>query len=389
VKKPLRVTEITASVSREAGGLLGSVLRISQEAKKNGIEIRVLGTEDGHTIEDTPLWAPVSIEAFPISGPKRFAYSPALGGRLMTLESDIVHLHGLWQFPALAVARWAARTHRPYLVSPHGMLEPWALKYSRAKKAVMSFLFQKNCLRNAKCLLATSKQEAQSIRLAGYQNAIAVVPNGVEVPAVIPERRPVLAQRRRALFLSRVHPKKGLLNLVEAWNRVRPAGWELAIVGPDEGGHLAEVQVAIHTCGLADQVFYDGEVWDDAAKWECYFAAELFVLPTFSENFGLVIAEALGCGVPVITTRGAPWSELESNGCGWWIDATVEALEHALREATNLAPAKLLAMGANGRKLVLDRYPWDVVGRQISDVYRWMAGTIERPEYVIDEKETP
>jgi glycosyltransferase involved in cell wall biosynthesis len=181
--------------------------------------------------------------------------------------------------------------------------------------------------------------EGENVRRAGFNNPIALIPNGVELPAALekPEIRNQKSAVRRALFLSRIHPKKGLLNLVKAWDAVQksearsqkpevgipasdfrsPASdkWELLIVGPDEGGHLAEVQAAVRNAGLERQIHFHGEVMGED-KIECYRGADLFVLPSFSENFGLVIAEALSCGVPVITTRETPWEELETHRFG-------------------------------------------------------------------------
>ena len=175
--------------------------------------------------------------------------------------------------------------------------------------------------------------EVEDIRRSGLSQPAIIAPNGVDVPEGV--RRIRTEGRRKALFVSRVHPKKGLVNLVRAWADVRPEGWEIVIVGPDEGGHRAEVTAVARELDV-QEITWTGEVRDEA-KWGLYFDADLFVLPTFSENFGIVVAEALAAGVPAITTTGAPWGVLNERRCGWWIDVGVEPLAAALREATGLS----------------------------------------------------
>src|SRR5258707_9941459 len=152
--------------------------------------------------------------------------------------------------------------------------------------------------------------------------------------------------------------------MIEAWNRVRPQGWELLIAGPDEGGHFAEVRAKVRACGLAERITFAGEVWGEA-KIKLYCESELFVLPSFSENFGLVIAEALGCGVPVITTRATPWAELEQRDCGRWIEVGIEPLVRALRQAVSLPPETLRQMGRRGRELITANYGWAPLAKKI------------------------
>lgn len=185
---------------------------------------------------------------------------------------------------------------------------------------------------------------------------------------------------RVALFLSRVHPKKGVVELVKAWALAAPAGWRLRIAGPDEGRHWAEVARLVSQLGLGSAVDYVGPV-AGAHKAALYREADLFVLPTFSENFGLVVAEALAYGLPVITTRGAPWADLETYGCGWWIETGMEPLVPALRAAMALSNAERRAMGERGRVYVR-RYDWDVIAAETLALYRWVLGQGERPACV-------
>lgn len=381
----MNAVHVTSSVSRLAGGLFVSVPHLMRSINAAGqVKLQVLGLQDAKTAEDMAAWIPLEVRAYPVAGPERFGYAPGMIGDLLDSKPDLVHLHGLWKYPSLAVLRWARRTRKPFIVSPHGMLEPWSLQQSRVFKKFASALYQGSCLRDATCIRATSALEAKSIRLAGYSNRIALIPNGVKLPETPLARPPQQPnQRRRALFLSRIHPKKGLLNLVEAWRAIDPPGWELVIAGPDEGGHLADVKALVAALGLSERIVFCGEVLGDA-KTRLYCESDLFVLPSFSENFGLVIAEALSCELPVITTRATPWQELEEHRCGWWIEVGVKPLIRSLREAMSLPPEALREMGVRGRELVQKRYGWKSIGVTMFKVYEWMLGREPKPDCVIE-----
>lgn len=307
----------------------------------------------------------------------------SLGREVRVGTPDLLHSHGLWTPVNHWTARLACRAGIPLVIQPRGMLEPWALAYRSWKKRLALLLYQRRDLVSAVLLVATAEQEAENFRQLGLRQPIAIIPNGTDLPEwrdrVDPKGSP-----RTMLFLSRIHQKKGLLNLVRAWQIVRPTGWKMVIAGPDEGGHQQIVDAAIQQAGLQDDFEFTGSVYGDA-KEALYRLAEVFVLPTFSENFGLVVAEALACGVPVITTKGAPWEGLHTHRCGWWIDIGVEPLAAALREATALPPDTLRDMGRRGRAYVEQNFGWPHIAQQMLSVYRWVLGQSEKPDCVITD----
>lgn len=297
----------------------------------------------------------------------------------------LIHSHGTWA----PVNHWATRAavsrKIPLISQPRGMLEPWALNHKALKKKIAMALFQRRDLESAALFIATAAMEYESIRALGLRQPVAVIPNGVLFGAIpVPDSSAVASvphrPERLALFLSRVHPKKGIPTLLNAWALAAPQGWRLQIAGPDEGGHLAEVMALARKLGIDHAVDYLGELAGDA-KAQAYLGADLFVLPTFSENFGVVVAEALAHGLPVITTRGAPWADLETFGCGWWVDIGLDPLVLALREAMALTDDERRAMGERGRDYVR-RYDWGDIARQTIDVYRWVLGQGPQPDCV-------
>lgn len=300
-------------------------------------------------------------------------------------SSAIIHSHGLWHPANHWAARFARRRGLPLVVHPRGMLEPWALSHKGWKKSLALTLFQRNDLNRARVLIATSPEECRNIRLVGLTPPIAVIPNGVEleVNSCREQKSLAPARMRKVLFLSRVHQKKGLLNLVEAWAQIRPQGWLLQIAGPDEGGHLVEVLAAARSRRVDDAIEYLGEV-DGVEKSAAYTNADLFVLPTYSENFGVVVAEALAHGLPVITTKGAPWSDLERHYCGWWIEIGVAPLAAALQTAMALSDDERRQMGERGRHYV-QRYKWADIAGQMMAVYRWVLDGGAPPACIVTD----
>ena len=295
----------------------------------------------------------------------------SLRNHFVDCEIQIVHDNGVWLPANHASARASKAAACPLVLSPRGMLEPWSLQHHSWKKRVAWRLYQRRDVARASVIHATSMMEADNLRSLGIRQPIAIIPNGVDIPDHgTPDHQPDRTERT-VLFLSRLHPKKGLLNLVSAWKQVSPTGWRAVVAGPDENDHQAQIQQAVRAAGLERSFSFVGPV-DGGAKSRLYRHADLFVLPTFSENFGVVIAEALAHGLPVITTRGTPWKEMETEQCGWWIDIGVEPLANALQIAMSLSDAEREAMGSRGRRWVSRCFSWSGVALEMRAVYEWI-----------------
>ena len=275
---------------------------------------------------------------------------------------DLVHIHAIWSPILHKVSNWAHGTNVPIVWSPHGMLTPWAMNNKRLKKLLGWMLYQKRDLAKAALIHVTASSEEEDIKRLGLANKCLIAPLGVEIEVGARHDEPN-AGKKTLLFVSRVQRKKGLLNLVKAWaslpSQIR-ANWRVRIVGPDQEGHEAEVKAECERLGVADDWLFIGPRYGEDLHGE-YANADVFVLPTHSENFGSVVIEALSHGVPVVTTKGAPWSELEERHCGWWIDIGVEPLTDALKATMSLDEVQRREMGARGRALVEEKYTWNAV----------------------------
>jgi glycosyltransferase involved in cell wall biosynthesis len=300
-------------------------------------------------------------------------------------EIDILHDNGIWLAHNHRLAVLAERRGIPRVLSTRGMLEPWALSHKRFKKKLAWWLYQRGDLKQAHCYITTGDAEARNLRRLGLGVPIVTVPNGVDVPEEQPwnvglayEGEVRNGKKRIALFLGRIYPIKGLPMLIEAWARVRPDGWSLRIAGPDEAGHKKQLERAVSAAGLGEVVSFTGSI-EPQMKKSTFLGADLFVLPTHSESFGMAVAEALAHGVPVLTTKAAPWSILQEGGCGWWVNATVDGLAEGLHQATSLETEALRHMGRKGRALVADQFNWKRVADLMLSTYEEVVANAGRP----------
>jgi len=336
------------------------------------------------------------VRVFPVVGPASVSFSPAAERWARSPEAagfPVLHQHGIWQAFSRVTLRWRERLRRPTVVAPHGSLGQAVLAYSPWKKALAKLAYEGRNLARASCLHATAAGELRELRELGLRNPVAVLPNGVSESwlssvgdgARFRSGHALPADARILLYISRIHRKKGLLTLVEAFARNRRPldGWTLVVAGPGyDPPYLAAVEAMIAEEGLASRVHLVGEL-RGAARRDAFAAAELMVLPSLNENFGLVVAEALGVGVPVIATRGVvAWEMLEAERIGWWVHPDLASLEDAMLAAARLSPGELAEMGGRGRALILRDYRWGPIARHTLELYAWLAGDAPRPEFV-------
>ena len=381
----MEVVQVIAGLDQRDGGPSYSVPRLAAALTTGGIRNSVLSVanEVAGGRADTFFYRQSWVQLPMLSGLRA---SSALKSALYlrARSADLLHVHGLWLMPNV-YAGWAARrVQKPLVVSPRGMVAPAALAFSPRKKAVFWRLLQAHAYAKAALWHATSEEEAADIRRFGVHAPIAVIPNGIDLPVGVATHADTALQRT-LLFLSRLHPKKNVAGLLEAWRRTAPdrPEWQLVIAGPDEGGHRAALAAQVAKDAIP-RVQFAGPLYG-AEKAALVSRTDLFVLPTLSENFGIAVAELLAAGVPAIVTKGAPWEGLETHRAGWWIDHGVAPLEAALRTATALPAAERRAMGARGRDWMGRDFGWDGIGRDMAGVYRWVLGQADCPACVLTD----
>jgi len=374
---PLICRQIVASVDDAAAGPSYSVTALSAALGRRGHDSAVMAV--GRRVPEPGL----EIFAQDFAGvpvANRLMLSRGLASALDDAagQSAVLHMHGLWLMPNLYPARAAQHHGVPLIVSPRGMLGADALAFSSRRKKLVWALGQRRALETATCFHATADSEAEDIRRAGLSAPVAVIPNGIDIP----EGEPDMAART-VLHLGRLHPKKGIDRLVAAWASVadRHPDWRLRIVGPSEIGCREALERQVRDLS-APRVDFQGPLFG-ADKLAVYRQAGLFVLPTLNENFGMVVAEALAAGIPVICTKGAPWRGLKTEHCGWWIDHGPDAIAAALDAALALPEVERAAMGARGRAWMARDFGWDGIAARMADVYTWCLGRSDRPDCVV------
>ena len=354
----MRILHIIGSLDESAGGPSRSVPQTCNELAGLGISIELI-TRPSDTLIEIKKTSGLKLTLFSLKQLSKFANS-------LTKDScDLIHLQHIWTPYIHVMARASRKAGIPYLITPRGMLEPWIMNRHHWKKVLAMTLYQRRDIRQASALHATCEMEKNNIRSLGFNNPIEIIPNGLDLSKVPTERTEFGS--RKIVFLSRIHPKKGIELLLEAWKRLNRRGWRLDIAGDGDPAYITQLEETIKNEKI-EGVQYVGPQYE-TDKWRFLKSGDLFILPSYSENFGIVVAEALATGIPVITTTGTPWQELQTNNCGWWIDLSVDQLVTTLDEAMHTDPEQLHQMGQRGRRLIHEKYDIKVVAQKMGAFY--------------------
>jgi glycosyltransferase involved in cell wall biosynthesis len=370
----MRVIQVVPAIAEEASGPSYSVVRLCQSLIDQGQEVTLAALD----------WAPMPspppfLKTFPLRwGPRRLGRSPAmrrwLDEQVQSKSVNLLHSHGMWQMNAVYPG-WAARKGNINLVvSPRGAFSEWALQYGSVMKKAFWPALQRPALAHATCFHATAASEFEDIRRQGFSQPVAIIPNGIDIPN-LPPKQP--GDCRTLLFLGRVHRVKGLDMLLPAWRGVqsRFPDWRLVIAGSDDGyygksGYLEELHQLAQNLGI-ERIEFVGALYG-TAKTQAYQDADLYILPSYSENFGVTVAEALAAGTPAIVSKGAPWEGLDTHEAGWWIDRGVDPLVVCLEDALGRSRDDLGQMGQQGRIWIEAEFAWPQIGAQMAATYQWL-----------------
>jgi glycosyltransferase involved in cell wall biosynthesis len=370
----MKIRQIVPSLERQHGGPSRSVHALARAQTALGQSVELLTTASDAPPEgrETANGA-LRIRVLRRDPPDRICPSAGLKKALLSGACDVVHHHALW-LRTLDYAHRAARAHRvPLVVSPRGMMAPWAWNHHRWRKAAAALLLHPGALRAVHGWHATSNQEAKDIAALGFHQPICVAPNGVDAPREEDleaarrywmARLPQPAPKRIALFYSRFHRKKRLLELLDLWASTPAPDWHLLVVGIPAEFSVAKLAGEVARRGLSGRV----SVHDGTDAPPPYAAASLFLLPSHDENFGLVIAEAMAAGIPVVVTDTTPWREIQTRVVGWCVPWT--DFGAALNQAVGMPAEQLRARGEAARAWVLDNFSWSKSAALLLDFYR-------------------
>lgn len=288
---------------------------------------------------------------------------------LALIKPDIVHVNCCWDPMSSFTVFWAKSKGIPVIITPHGMLEPWVIAKNHWTKKVPALVFyQSRSLKMADCLIATAQSEKDNLLKLGYNKNVELVPNGIDIESV--ELKKSWAKTRTILYMGLLRPNKGAGILLDALSLIKDRlhTYKVYVAGPDVGGFLEELQTKCKLNGLDNIVEFTGGVYGED-KWTLYHNSDIFVLPTLNENFGIVIAESLLCGTPVVTCKGAPWSDIEKEECGWWVDRTPKDVANAIEKAISLPAEKLEFMGRKGNAYVRANFSSHQVAENMKTLY--------------------
>ena len=281
-------------------------------------------------------------------------------------QCDIIHIHGLWSGLLHNAVGFARRNNISIVWSTHGMTAPWSMRHKWWKKLPAWLLYQKKDLKSAAVIHCTTNPEVEWNHALGFKKCF-VVPLGTQLPE-IHSTNPANLNNHTLLFVGRIYPVKGLANLIKAWCLCDSQNWKLRIVGPDQAGHKAELENLVLELGLGESVEFVGSKFGDELSEE-YDNCDCLVLPSFTENFGATIVDALAHGKPCIASTFTPWNELQDRGCGWWVSNEPDKLANAIRKMIDAGGENRREMGLRGRKLVEEKYTWDAVVKAMVNGY--------------------
>ena len=374
----MRNYQIIQSVNNLSAGPTYSVTRLADELHRLGEESHVL------TLGQPPALWPYATQLSIHDGllERKSGISVSLMREIheRSKKPCILHGHGVWRLVNLFPLFLSQNPPGRLVCSPRGMLSQWSMQYKSIIKQPFWRFLQKPALKRCHCFHVTAAIELEDIRRVGLRGPVTIIPNGVDLPPLSNKT----SREKRIVFLSRIDPKKGLDLLLPAWTAVATQfnDWELVIAGPLKGIYADSIQAfAREIC--APRVTFAGEVFGEA-KRSLLSSASLFVLPTYSENFGIAVAEALAHGVPVITTTETPWTEVGQRNCGWCVPPKEKDLQDALIHALSRSLPVLHEMGINGRHWMQRDYSWLHIAQMMEQTYEWVLYKTPRPDCVTE-----
>ena len=364
----MKILILSSNLSNDAGGYSESSFLLREKLELINNEVYLLGfwkskyyNLNYKLTDKINIFLPGIINKFPFS----YKYFK----KIFLVKPEIIDIQGIWSSTSIFSLIYYFFSKTPYIVTPRGMLEKWALKQSYFKKRLFYFFVERFHLKFATYLRATSELEAETFKNLGFKNII-TIPNSIKIPKKKSKIKLNNKKRKRLLFLSRLHPKKGVMELLHCWRHVQDQykDWELLICGFDENNYKEEILKNIKKLELKRVIVKDFVTGKE--KDNLYRTADLFILLSHSENFGLAIAEALSFEIPVITTDKTPWKKLKKYNCGWCVELNLKKIINTLKLAIELNPRERKIMGVRGRKWMIKDFSDQSIGNKMLSIYK-------------------
>ena len=381
----MNILVFTPSVTRTAGGVLDAVRDLFTNINFNGHRLKVLSFEDRYVEEDLPSWQGLPVRLFK-AGP--MLYSHKVGKAMLAAEADILHMEALWRWPQLLMSTWKKRRKEPIVCTPHGMLDPYIIGNQGMAKRIIAKAFLQKSLEAVDCWHALCLKEMEDIRAYGLKQPVAVIPNGINLPDYRSEieRRD---NKRHLLYLGRLHRKKGvdmLLRALAEIKRQRPAlldGWQTDLVGWDHENCRAELERIVKDNGMEDMVVFHGGLFGED-KQRMYACADGYILPSHGEGLPMTVLEAWAWKKPVIITPGCHLPEGYDTGAAIRIEDNVASIKEGLARFIAMTDDERIRMGQNGYELVCRDFTWDASARKMIELYEWLTGKGDKPDFVYE-----
>jgi glycosyltransferase involved in cell wall biosynthesis len=378
----MKIAYIVASMSPEWGGPPRAIQGLTEALSQKGVNVSIFTSakkgEEDYFIRPKGVEMKISKATFLSKIWKIHSLNFKTIFSREILDFDIVHIHEIWHYSHFIAYRLAKKTKKPFIITIHGSLDSWCLKWKFFRKKIFANLIQKRILKNANVLHALTQKEAEDIRKFINNDRIKIIPNGIDpkefqnLPdrSEIEKKYPEIINKKVILFLGRIHPKKGLNILAEAFGEISKNKKDLClfIAGPDDNGYKNKIKSILAKKGVLNKVIFSGSLIGKD-KLAALSRADIFVLPSYSEGFSITVLEAMASALPVIITEQCNFPEIAEKEAGIVIKSNTNELIMAINKLLeNHLFANKLAQ--NGQKLLLEKFTWDKIADQMMDLYK-------------------
>lgn len=382
----MKIVSCLTSLTRNSGGLFTSVKELTNHVNSfHDVENVILGPYDNEFPDDIASWKPArTIDVPVLNNFLHFNYSPNFLSVINSERPDIVHAHGLWQYQSIVVNRLKRRTGTPYVVSPHGMLDNWAVNHHKARKLIALYLYESSFLNSANTIRALCASEAESIRQLGIKSPIAIIPNGISplsvnfVPKIVKTNKSPV---KKLLYLGRIHEKKGIYNLVNAWSALNNQDWFLTIAGWGDKHSENRLSSLIKKVQNNRNIEYVGPV-HGAAKDDLLSDCDAFILPSYSEGMPMAVLEAMAHSKFTVLTPQCNIPEAVAAGAALEIEPGISGLMTGLPKLFAMDDFARMQSGIKGSKLIESLFLWPTIAQNLFTTYEWILGRRSKPDFV-------